>query len=67
MGFRVPAKSLLLNLRERLLVLRASGLTEDAFHIPSVIVQVANFGVADILGIDVIDRVIVAAPLRSFV
>lgn len=67
MGFRVPAKRLLLNLRQRLLVLRASGLTEDAFHIPSVMVQVGNFGVADSLGIAVLDRVIVAVPFRSFV
>jgi hypothetical protein len=51
--FRVPAKSLPLELRQRLLVLRASGLGDDAYHVSCGAAQVANLGLANCVGVGI--------------
>jgi hypothetical protein len=48
--FGVPAKSLPLDLRQRLVVLRASGLDGDALRVSCGAAQVANLGLANCVG-----------------
>jgi hypothetical protein len=50
-GFCVPAKTLPLDLRQRLLVLRASGLADNAHHVSCGATQVADLGLANCVGV----------------